>query len=77
MREKRLIIERAMATKGVPLSVMSASGMPHSSIASPRTSRIARASLLGTALMPSRYRLWSSTSATKWQVRTGPAAGRR
>ena len=26
----------------------------------------------GTARMPSRKRLWSSTSATKWQVRMGP-----
>ena len=47
VRWKRLSIVRTIATKGVPLSVISSCGTPHSSIASPRASRIGSASLVG------------------------------
>ena len=53
VRWKRLSIVRTMVTNGVPLSVISASGMPHSSMASPSVSRTASASLVGMARMPS------------------------
>ena len=59
------------------LSVISSCGIPHSSTASASASRIGRASLVGTARMPSRNRLKSSTRATKWQVRRGPPRSAR
>ena len=40
-------IVRTIVTKGVPLSVMSSCGMPHSSIASASASRIGMASCVG------------------------------
>jgi hypothetical protein len=65
VRWKRLSIVRTIVTNGVPLSVISSCGMPHSSIASARVSRTGSASFVATARIPSRYRLKSSTRATK------------